>query len=272
MADTAGEKISPTRGARIEIREIAYRFAGARAAFSALSSADAAIGQVLESLSLTIEAGEFVTLLGPSGCGKSTLLRLMAKLLSVQTGSLNVSPSSARGGFVFQDATLLPWRTVLANVEIPRELSGELSGQRLGAARAALERVGLSAAALLYPRELSGGMRMRVSIARALSFAPALLFLDEPFAALDENTRHDLQMQLRRLREELGFTVVFVTHSLSEAAFLSDRVIVFSPRPAHIVADHRIALPRVRADDIRTSEAFSREVRQLQELMRRGHA
>ena len=228
---------------------------------------------VLDGLDLDVAQGEFVALLGPSGCGKSTLLRLIAALDSADRGDILVgdAPRGTRA-FVFQDAHLMPWRTVLHNVALPLELGKVPRGERLALAQAMLERVGLADAGARYPAELSGGMRMRASLARALTTSPRLLLLDEPFAALDELTRQRLDDELRGLWLELGMTVVFVTHAISEAVYLADRAIVFSPRPARIVVDHRIALPLERSRDIRVHPSFAEQSRVLYEALSRGGA
>jgi NitT/TauT family transport system ATP-binding protein len=222
---------------------------------------------------LEVAPGEFVALLGPSGCGKSTLLRLVAGLDQADAGAVEVLGDDgrpARTAFVFQDAHLLPWRTVLANVALPLELSGVAKEARLAEARAAIEEVGLGDAMGRRPAELSGGMRMRVSLARALVTHPRLLLLDEPFAALDELTRLRLDDQLRALWLAQGMTVLFVTHSITEAAYLAERAVVFSPRPARVVADVRIDLPRERDTRTRTEAAFARATRVLFEGLERG--
>ena len=184
---------------------------------------------VIEGMDLSIDAGEFLVILGPSGCGKSTLLRMIAKLAEADGGKIVAEPAEYRTGFVFQDAHLLPWRKVLDNAALPLELQGA-GRERYDAARAVLEQVGLQESAELYPGQLSGGMRMRVSLARALVTEPSLLLLDEPFAALDEITRFHLEVQLRELWERLGMTVIFVTHSISEAAFVANRAVVLARR------------------------------------------
>lgn len=225
----------------------------------------------LDGVDLTVEAGAFVALLGPSGCGKSTLLRLIAGLDRADGGEVTVE-AGASVAFVFQDAHLLPWRTVLANVALPLELRGAPAGERDAAARAAIAEVGLADAEDRRPAELSGGMRMRVSLARALVTRPRLLLLDEPFAALDELTRQRLDDQLRALWLHLGMTVLFVTHSITEAAYLAERAVVFSSRPARIVADRRLALPRERDGALRTEPSFACEARALYEALEKGGA
>ncbi len=201
--------------------------------------------EALRDVSLDIGAGDFVALLGPSGCGKSTLLRLIAGLDQPDAGRVTWQaghqPTQGEVGFVFQDATLLPWASATDNVFLPLRLRGMSREQAMPMVHAALERVGLHGFAEARPRQLSGGMRMRVSIARALVTRPRLLLMDEPFAALDEFTRHKLQEDLLSLWQELGCTIVFVTHSIYEAAFLARRIMLMTPRPGRI--DHEIASP-----------------------------
>lgn len=229
---------------------------------------------VLDDFDLEIAEGELVALLGPSGCGKSTLLRLVAGLDEPNAGQIDVAwgdePNAM--GYVFQDAHLLPWRNVLANVELPLELSGVPQGERRQAAIEALEAVELGDVLEHLPSELSGGMRMRVSIARALVTRPKLLLLDEPFAALDEITRHRLDERLRALWASRGLTILFVTHSIAEAAFLADRAIVLTRRPARIVLDHPIDLPKLRASSIRGEAAFARQTALLYRALERGES
>ena len=189
--------------------------------------------EALRDVSFAVQPGEFVSLLGPSGCGKSTALRLAAGLLDADTGTVTRATSDI--GFVFQDPTLMPWADALTNARLPLDLKRAPDAQARAAA--ALARVGLKGFEHAYPRELSGGMKMRVSIARALAAKPKLLLLDEPFAALDEITRNQLGDDLLRLWREDGLTILFVTHSVSESAFLSRRVLVMTPRPGTIITD-----------------------------------
>jgi NitT/TauT family transport system ATP-binding protein len=228
-----------------------------------------AIGTLaLDRLDLIIRAGEFVSLLGPSGCGKSTALRLIAGLGEPSGGSISWSGAqsknrsgSRRGrpeiGFVFQEPTLMPWASVLRNVMLPLELDGMDRKQASGRAASALERVGLAAFRDSYPRELSGGMRMRVSIARALVTDPPLLLMDEPFAALDEITRFKLNDDLLELWRAVGCTVVFVTHSVFESVYLSSRIVVMTPRPGRVFADIAIDAPYPRDESFRTSAEYA---------------
>jgi NitT/TauT family transport system ATP-binding protein len=234
---------------------------------------------VLDGLDLDVAAGSFVALVGPSGCGKSTLLRLVAGLDRPDAGTLTFSPplERTRGArnpiaYVFQDAHLLPWRSVLDNVALPLELAGVPAPERQASAHALLKEVGLGDATARYPAELSGGMRMRVSLARALVTRPRLLLLDEPFAALDELTRNRLDDQLLALWKELGMTVLFVTHSLSEAAYLAERAVVLSRRPARVMLDRHLALPRERLPTLRAEPDFAREMGLLLQALERGDA
>lgn len=267
-------------GVRVRLSKIRRVFSVADEAGLSLKARTSEI-VALDGIELDIEPGSFVALLGPSGCGKSTLLRLIAGLDRADAGEVTVEADGAPGGdrggrapiaYVFQDAHLLPWRSVLDNVALPLELAGAPAAARRDAARAALAQVALGDATSRYPAELSGGMRMRVSLARALVTRPRLLLLDEPFAALDELTRGRLDDQLRDLWRELGMTVLFVTHSITEAAYLAERAVVLSPRPARVVADRTLELPRERAPSLRTDPAFAREVRALHEALERGGA
>jgi NitT/TauT family transport system ATP-binding protein len=245
---------------------------GIRVRVERLGRAFSTGARVLDGLDLDVAKGSFVALLGPSGCGKSTLLRLVAGLDAPDAGSVTLE-GGARVAFVFQDPHLLPWRTVLANATLPLELAGDsLAEAREELAQRALADVGLADAMTKLPHELSGGMRMRASLARALVTRPDLLLLDEPFAALDEMTRQRLDDQLRGLWAQLGFTVMFVTHSVDEAAYLAERAVVFSARPARIVADHALDLPQVRSVALRSDASFAREARVLREALESGGA
>jgi NitT/TauT family transport system ATP-binding protein len=223
----------------------------------------------LDQLDLVIRNGEFVSLLGPSGCGKSTALRLIAGLGEPTSGGISWSGARQKGrrrdkpdvGFVFQEPTLMPWATVLSNVVLPLELEGvgyEAATQR---AREALERVGLTSFRDSYPRELSGGMKMRVSIARALVTDPPLLLMDEPFAALDEITRFRLNNDLLKLWRSVGHTVIFVTHSVFESVYLSSRIVVMTPRPGRVFTELTVDAPYPRDDSFRTSTEYSHHCR-----------
>ena len=220
---------------------------------------------VIDDMDLTVQAGEFLAILGPSGCGKSTLLRIIARLAAPDGGSVRFNPASDpyQTGYVFQDAHLLPWRNVLENVALPLELMGAAREESRRKARHALANVGLQEAEARYPAQLSGGMRMRVSMARALVAEPRLLLLDEPFAALDEITRFRLDVQLRDLWISRRMTVIFVTHSITEAAFLADRAVVLTRRGGNIKLDHRLSLPESRTNELRTDPRLAAEMKTL---------
>ena len=220
----------------ISLRQIEKSFAGGVTA--------------LKDFSLALEQGEFVSLIGPSGCGKSTVLSLIAGLAEPSAGEIALARQ--RVGFVFQEPTLMPWATVRRNVALPLELAGES-----GPIDALLAKVGLAAFAGAYPRQLSGGMKMRASLARALAGRPDLLLLDEPFAALDEITRFDLIGQLLALWQEARFTALFVTHSITESVFMSERVVVMSPRPGHVVGEIRIDEPYPRSPEFRAEPRYA---------------
>ncbi|HIV71593.1 MAG TPA: ABC transporter ATP-binding protein [Candidatus Aquabacterium excrementipullorum] len=235
--------------------------------------------RALTPVSLAIQPGEFVTLLGPSGCGKSTLLKMVAGLLAPSDGRILLSRKPVQDAnaehqlsFVFQEATLMPWSTVEANVRLPLDLAGVSKAEAAPRVAQALEMVGLGAFGQHRPRELSGGMQMRVSIARGLVTQPKLLLMDEPFGALDEFTRNKLDTDLLDLWRRQGLTVVFVTHSISEAVFLSTRVIVMAARPGRVVEDIAIDASIPRNDDFRTSPRFNELVRHLQHSLSEAHA
>lgn len=227
----------------------------------------------LEGISFDVERGEFVTLLGPSGCGKSTLLRLVSGLSGVTEGSVRVNgmtPENAREliSFIFQDPTLMPWRTVEENVGLSLELEHAARPLRSERVARMLEMVSLTHVARSYPRQLSGGMKMRTSIARALVSRPHILLMDEPFAALDEMTRDRMNEELLRLYEEKKWTVLFVTHSVSEAVFLSSRIVILSPHPGHIAHDVAVDLSWPRTAEMRDSAAFEQAVTRISRLLR----
>ncbi|MBJ7426631.1 MAG: ABC transporter ATP-binding protein [Ilumatobacteraceae bacterium] len=211
--------------------------------------------QALDNVNLNIQSGEFVTIVGPSGCGKSTLLRLASGLLAQTQGLCDVDRTSL--GYVFQDPTLLPWRTVRRNVELNAELAGLDKPSRQKAANAAIELVNLTGNEDKYPKQLSGGMKMRCSLARSLVLQPNLFLFDEPFAALDEITREHLNDELLHLYQNQHFASLFITHSIQEAVFLSTRVLVMSARPGRIIAEHAVDFPYPRHPDIRYQSDFA---------------
>ena len=242
---------------------------------------EAAAGQVvaLSGIDLTVEPGEFVSLIGPSGCGKSTLLRLIADLDTPSSGSVEVFGTSAhqarvdqKYGIAFQQAGLLPWRSVAANIALPLELHGLSSVETRERVAELIALVGLDDFGDRYPDELSGGMQQRVAIARALAKKPELLLMDEPFGALDEMTREYMQTELLRISADTGAAVVFVTHSIPEAVYLSDRVVVMSPRPGRIAAVVPMALGSTasRADDLREDGAFFEMITAVREALHGG--
>ena len=228
----------------------------------------------LQDIDLVVGRGEFVSLIGPSGCGKSTLLRVIADLTDATQGSLQVAGMSAaqarqeqRYGIAFQQAALFDWRTVRRNVELPLELQGWDKGRRQARAMELLEMVQLADFADHRPWELSGGMQQRVAIARSLAVDPPLLLMDEPFGALDEMTRERMQNELLRIRQETGKSIIFVTHSIPEAVYLSDRVVVMSPRPGRITDVIPVSLGE-RDDDTREAESFFESVTAVREALR----
>lgn len=235
--------------------------------------------QALESVDLTVKENEFLTLIGPSGCGKTTVLRCIAHLVDPTSGQVTVnglSPIEAIQkrdvGYVFQSATLLEWRNVLKNVLLPMEIAGV--GRKEASRRASemIERVGLTDFVRNFPRQLSGGMQQRVAIARALVMEPKIILMDEPFAALDEITREDMNRWLMEVFDKSNTTIVFVTHNIREAIMLSDRVVVMAPRPGRLVAEFEIDLPRPRTQEIMFSEEFNTIRQQAeQELFRSAH-
>ena len=227
---------------------------------------------ILDRIHLQIRPHSFVSLLGPSGCGKSTLLRLIAGLSPPSQGRIrwplsgNIRPADL--SFVFQDATLMPWADVVGNVYLPLKLKGVSLDAARPRIEAALDRVGLIDFAGYFPRELSGGMRMRVSIARAMVTEPAVLLMDEPFAALDEITRHKMDEDLSSLHRDLGWTVLFVTHSVYEAVFLSERIIIMGRDPGRIIADLPVDAPVQRTRAFRDTPEFQRQCKQVSDILR----
>ena len=233
----------------------------------------------LSEVNLDIRRGEFVSFIGPSGCGKTTLMRVIADLERATAGRIRVNgmtPEEARlkraYGYVFQAAALYPWRNVLRNVMLPLEIMGLPAEERRERASKQLALVGLEGFERKFPWQLSGGMQQRVSIARALSLQPELLLMDEPFGALDEITRDHLNEQLLRLWERTGKTVIFVTHSISEAVFLSNRIVVMSPRPGRIIEVIDNPQPAGRGLDSRETPGFIAVAHRVREALRAGHS
>jgi len=231
----------------------------------------------LEDIELEVHPGEFVSLIGPSGCGKSTLLRIVGDLIRPTAGDVVVNGKPVHQarldrdyGIVFQDAVLFDWRTVERNIALPLELTGWSRERRAERVRDLLELVELSGFERHHPWQLSGGMQQRVSIARALSFEPALLLMDEPFGALDEMTRERMNLELLRIWEQTRSTVIFVTHSIAEAVFLSTRVAVMSPRPGRITGIVDVDLPQPRGIETREQPRFAELVREVRRTLRRG--
>ncbi len=228
---------------------------------------------VLDDISFAAHPGDFVSLIGPSGCGKSTLLRLVAGLSPVTSGALVVdgrTPDDAAAdlAFVFQEPTLLPWLNVAHNVEVPQKLRGIAAPERAAVRRRVLDLVRLGEKADAYPRQLSGGQKMRVSIARALALAPKILLLDEPFGALDEMTREHLNEELLAIREQEAWTAFFVTHSVAEAVFLSNRILVMSANPGRIHSEIAVPLPYPRTNDTRLSRPYHDLVATVSRVLR----
>jgi len=233
--------------------------------------------EALRAIDLEVQPGEFISLIGPSGCGKSTLLRVVGDLVQATEGRVVVNGKPAHQarldrdyGMVFQDAVLYDWRTVAKNISLPLELLGWDRQRRAERVRELIELVELGGFEEHHPWELSGGMQQRVAIARALSFRPPLLLMDEPFGALDEMTRERMNMELLRIWQQSGGTILFVTHSIAEAVFLSTRVAVMSPRPGQIVGVVGIDLPQPRTADTREYPRFFELVTEVRELLRRG--
>jgi NitT/TauT family transport system ATP-binding protein len=232
---------------------------------------------VLEGIDLNIAKGEFVSILGPSGCGKSTLLKMISGLASVTSGVIKVdgmTPANARElmSFIFQDATLLPWRTAENNVGLGLELENATKERRQQKVSEVLELVGLSSVKKSYPRELSGGMKMRVSIARALATRPRILLMDEPFGALDEISRDRMNEELLRLQRGQKWTVVFVTHSVAEAVFLSSRIVILAPNPGRILDVVTVDLGEQRTSETRETDHYENEVSRVSRLLRGAHS
>ena len=223
----------------------------------------------LQGVDLSVKRGEFVTVVGPSGCGKSTLLRIASGLESASTGSVHLATD--RIGYVFQDATLLPWRTTRRNVELLAELHGESKARCAQSAQEAIDLVGLSGFEDHLPRQLSGGMKMRASLARSLTLDPEVFLFDEPFGALDEITRERLNDELIRLFDEKRFAALFITHSVSEAVYLSTRVIVMSGRPGTLVGEYDVPFDMPRDPEIRFTREFAELVGEISHALREAH-
>jgi NitT/TauT family transport system ATP-binding protein len=259
------------RPAEVAERSAVVEVRGAGKVFGA----DAGAVTALESIDLTIRAGEFVSLIGPSGCGKSTLLRLIGDLTAPTTGEVKVNGKPARRarldrdyGMVFQAPVLMDWRTVTKNIELPLEIMGFERAERSRRSAALLKLVELEGFESRHPWQLSGGMQQRVAIARALAFDPKLLLMDEPFGALDEMTRERMNLEVMRIWRETGTTIVFVTHSIPEAVFLSTRVVVMSPRPGRISRIVDVDLPQPRTFETRESERYFELVTRVREALR----
>ncbi len=259
---------APPADATIEISGVSLRF----------DTADGPV-EALSNVSLRVARGEFVSFIGPSGCGKTTLLRAVADLETPTSGAIRVngmSPGEARAsrayGYVFQAPALYPWRSVARNIALPLEIMGFDRGERDRRVAKGLELVNLSGFGNKYPWQLSGGMQQRASIARALSFDPDLLLMDEPFGALDEIVRDMLNQQLLRLWDVTGKTVMFVTHSIPEAVFLSTHIVVMSPRPGRIIDIIACDFPRDRALDIRETPEFLAIANRVRHGLREGHS
>jgi NitT/TauT family transport system ATP-binding protein len=226
--------------------------------------------RALEPVSFDVRRGEFVTVVGPSGCGKSTLLRIASGLNTPTTGTVDVDRSSL--GYVFQDATLLQWRTVQRNVELLAELEGVDRQQRRRRAAEAIALVGLQGFESKYPKQLSGGMKMRASLARSLVLDPAVFLFDEPFGAVDEITRERLNDELTLLFQRQGFAGLFITHSIMEAVFLSTRILVMSARPGRIVAQYTVPFEYPRSPDLRFDADFAHLSGEISHALRAAHA
>nr|WP_119840557.1 ABC transporter ATP-binding protein [Pseudooceanicola algae] len=223
----------------------------------------------LRDMNLTVNQGDFISLLGPSGCGKSTALRIISGLMRPTAGQIRWSGGQSKDdlGIVFQEPTLMPWARVIDNVWLPFRLRGVPYGQVKDDVLRALKLVGLEKFQRAFPRELSGGMKMRVAIARAMVTRPRLILMDEPFAALDEITRQKLNNDLLALREAIGCTVIFVTHSVFESVFLSDRIVVMAARPGRVIREVEVDAPYPRTEEFRTSPEYAAHCRQASDAL-----
>ncbi len=275
MDAAAAPKLKPDDGGKAAPAEVAIEISGVSLRFD---TADGPV-EALSDVNLRVARGEFVSFIGPSGCGKTTLLRAVADLETPTGGIIRVNglrPQEARAsrayGYVFQAPALYPWRSVARNIALPLEIMGFAKGERDARVAKGLELVNLSGFGNKYPWQLSGGMQQRASIARALSFDPDLLLMDEPFGALDEIVRDMLNQQLLRLWEVTGKTVLFVTHSIPEAVFLSTHIVVMSPRPGRIIDIIACDFPRDRGLDIRETPEFIAVANRVRHGLREGHS
>jgi NitT/TauT family transport system ATP-binding protein len=228
--------------------------------------------EALRAVSIDIRRGEFVSFVGPSGCGKSTLLKLIGGLLEPSAGDVSISGKKMNGprrdiGVMFQTSVLFPWRTVLENVLLPIEVFGQDRAKAADKARAILDMVGLAGREDAYPRQLSGGMQQRASLSRVLITDPPIILMDEPFGALDEFTRERMNLELLRIWSERGQTIIFVTHSINEAVFLSDRIVVMDTKPGRVVATLDVPLPRPRSIETMKSPDFARKAFEVREYL-----
>jgi NitT/TauT family transport system ATP-binding protein len=266
LSDTAESPAGPGAGtAELELRDVDKIYKGSRGATT----------EALRGVSLAVQAGEFVSLVGRSGCGKTTLLRILGGLVTPSSGQVLIGGSDLwkgsgrdpaaleKFGIVFQEANLFPWFSIEDNIALPLKLRGVDKRRRREKAAELCELVGLGGFEKAYPRELSGGMRQRAAIARALSYDPSILLMDEPFGALDALTRDRMNLELQRISVVTGATVVFVTHSIGEAVFLSDRVVLLSPRPGRIRSVTSVGFPRPRSLDVEGEPGFQEIVRRL---------
>jgi NitT/TauT family transport system ATP-binding protein len=264
MSSNTGPSRDPAVG--VSLRDVSLRFGGPTTGLVAL-----------DGLSLEVPAGSFTVIIGPNGCGKSTLLRLVAGLLQPTSGEVMLEGEGPRAGdgrvgLAFQQPRLVPWRSTLDNVALPLEINGVAVGERRARGVAALERVGLAGAAALRPRELSGGMAQRAALARALIGEPPVLLLDEPFSALDALTRETFDAELQRLWLERRRTVVLVTHSVSEAVSLADRIVVMTPRPGRVARVVEVDLPRPRTAELLGDPGAARLAADVREALTAAHA